>query len=184
VIIHEWTHNYLFFHPLGQHYSDSQELTSMNETVASMVEDELSLEVARRYYPHIYERRVADMLREQRPAPGRAHENEFSFNANMRKTRIRVEELLAEGDVEAAEAYMEQRRQKLVEMGHYLRRLNQAYFAFYGSYAAGKGWVAETNPIGDQMSALRERSTSLADFLDTVARMSSYQDLLDELGEP
>ena len=182
VIVHEWTHNYLFFHPLGQHYSDSQDLTSMNETVASMVEDELSLELARRYYPHIYDRRVADMLRERQPAPERVHEDEFSFNANMRKTRIRVEELLAEGEVEAAEAYMEQRRQKLVETGHYLRRLNQAYFAFYGSYAAGKGWAAETNPIGEQMSALRERSTSLADFLDTVARMSSYQDLLDELG--
>lgn len=76
---------------------------------------------------------------------------------------------------------MEERRQKLVEMGHYLRKLNQAYFSFYGSYAAGTGWAAETNPIGEQMRILRERSPSLADFVNTVGGMSSYQDLLDEL---
>jgi hypothetical protein len=181
VVIHEWTHNYLFFHPLGQHYADSQELTSMNETVASMVEDELSLELARRYYPDIYEGRMAALAYEGSAAPELVHEDEFSFNAQMRKTSLRVEELLAAGKVEEAEAYMEQRRQKLVEMGYYIRKLNQAYFAFYGSYAAGKGWAAETNPIGEQMHSLRERSPSLADFLSTVARMSTYQDLQDEL---
>lgn len=182
VIIHEWTHNYLFFHPLGQHYGHSQELTTMNETVASMVEDELSLELERVYYPEIYESRLAEMARESPQAPEHVHEDEFSFNAHMRKTRLRVEELLTAGKVEQAEQYMEERRQKLVEMGYYVRKLNQAYFAFYGSYAAGKGWAAETNPIGEQMRILRERSPSLAAFLETTARMSSYQDLLDELG--
>jgi hypothetical protein len=184
VVIHEWTHNYLFFYPLGQHYADSQELTSMNETVASMVEDELSLELARLYYPDIYERRLAEEATPQTSRVGPVHEDEFSFNANMRKTRIRVEELLAAGRVEEAESYMEQRRQKLVELGYYVRKLNQAYFAFYGSYAAGKGWAAETNPIGEQMRLLREDSPSLVAFLETVAWMSSHQHLLDALAEP
>jgi hypothetical protein len=181
VVIHEWTHNYLYFHPLGQRFGDSQELMSMNETVASMVEDELSLELERIFYPDIYESRLAEMAQESSPAPVRVHEDEFSFNANMRKTRLHVEELLAAGKVEEAEAYMEERREKMVEMGYYIRKLNQAYFAFYGSYAAGKGWAAATNPVGEQMRILRETSPSLAYFLDTVARMSSYQDLLDEL---
>jgi hypothetical protein len=184
VVIHEWTHNYLFFYPLGQHYADSQELTSMNETVASMVEDELSLELARIYYPEIYERRMAEEIAQQSLRVQPVHEDQFNFNANMRKTRIRAEELLAAGQVEQAEAYMEQRRQKLVEMGYYVRKLNQAYFAFYGSYAAGKGWAAQTNPIGEQMQALRDRSPSLRAFLDTVSHMSSHQDLLDELAAP
>lgn len=181
VVIHEWAHNYLYFHPLGQRYGDSQELTSMNETVASMVEDELSLELERIFYPDIYESRLAEMAREAAPVPAQVDEDQFSFNANMRKTRLRVEELLIAGKIEEAEAYMEQRRQKLVEMGYYIRKLNQAYFAFYGSYAAGKGWAADTNPIGRQMRILRDRSGSLAEFLSTVAGMSSYQDLLDEL---
>jgi hypothetical protein len=183
VVIHEWTHNYLFFCPLGQHYADSQELMSMNETVASMVEDELSLELASRYYPDIYESRMAALAAEPSGPSGQAHEDEFSFNAQMRKTWLRVQELLAAGKVQEAETYMGQRRQKLVEMGYYIRKLNQAYFAFYGSYAAGKGWVAETNPIGEQMHTLRERSPSLADFLSVVARMSTYQDLQDRLSQ-
>ena len=101
--------------------------------------------------------------------------------ADASRANVRMEELLAAAKVEEAEMYMEQRRQKLVEMGYYIRKLNQAYFAFYGSYAAGKGWAAETNPIGEQMRIVRERSPSLATFLDTVAPMSSYQDLLDQL---
>lgn len=181
VVIHEWIHNYLYFHPLGQRYGASQELRSMNETVASMVEDELSLELERIFYSDIYETRLEEMAREASPPPERVHEDQFSFNANMRKTRLRVDELLAAGKVEEAEAYMEQRRQKLVEMGYYIRKLNQAYFAFYGSYAAGKGWAAATNPVGEQLRILRERSPTLAGFLTTVARMSSYEDLLDEL---
>jgi hypothetical protein len=181
VVIHEWIHNYLYFHPLGRGYGTSHELISMNETVASMAEDELSLELARIFYPDIYESRLAEMAQEPVPAPERVHEDEFSFNANMRKTRIRVEQLLEAGKVDEAEAYMEERRQKMVEMGYYIRKLNQAYFAFYGSYAAGKGWAAATNPIGEQLRIVREGSPSLAEFLNTVARMSSYQDLLDEL---
>ena len=139
------------------------------------------MELERIFYPDIYESRLAEMAHEPAAAPVHVHEDEFSFNANMRKTRLRVEELLAAGKVEEAEAYMEERRQKLVELGYYIRKLNQAYFAFYGSYAAGKGWAAATNPIGEQMCVLRERSPSLVDFLNTVARMSSYQELLDEL---
>ncbi len=184
VVIHEWTHNYLFFFALGQHYADSQELISMNETVACMVEDEMSLELARLHYPEIYERRMAEETHQPLTTAQPVHEDEFSFNANMRKTRIGVDALLASGQVEEAEAYMEQRRQKLVGMGYYVRKLNQAYFAFYGSYAAGTGWVAQTNPIGEQMQTLRERSPSLQAFLETVSRFSSYQDLLDELATP
>ncbi|MEA3459092.1 MAG: hypothetical protein U9R11_00195, partial [Chloroflexota bacterium] len=38
---HEWTHNYLAFKPLGWHYDDSYQLRTMNETVASIVGDEV-----------------------------------------------------------------------------------------------------------------------------------------------
>ena len=56
-----------------------------------------------------------------------------SFDLAMRRIRLRVDGLLAEERVLEAETYMEEERQKLVEEGHLLRRLNQAYFAFHGS---------------------------------------------------
>lgn len=173
-IIHEWTHNYLFFYPLGQHYSHSQELITMNETVASLVEEELSLVLEERYYPEIYAQRMeAAREAEQKVEPG-----EFDFNAFMRETRLEVDQLLAAGKVEEAETYMEERRVELVEEGYYIRKLNQAYFAFHGSYATAPTSVS---PIGSQMEELRRRSPSLAYFLRTVAQMKSYQDLLDAL---
>lgn len=174
-VIHEWTHNYLYFFPLGQHYSDSQELITMNETVASLVEEELSLKLARIYYPDIYLQKLEAKGKEEEREPG-----EFDFNAFMRETRLKVDELLAAGKVEEAETYMEERRKELVEKGYYIRKLNQAYFAFHGSYATAPTSVS---PIGGQLKELRKRSPSLAHFLRTVAQMKSYQDLLEALAD-
>jgi len=173
-VIHEWVHNYLYFYPLGQHYNDSQELITMNETVASLVEEELSLLLEERYYPEIYAQRIEA----SREAEERVEPRGFDFNAFMRETRLKVDELLAVGKVEEAEAYMEERRKGLVEKGYYIRKLNQAYFAFYGSYATAPTSVS---PIGGQLKEMRERSPTLAHFLRAVAQMRSYQDLLDRL---
>jgi len=173
-VIHEWVHNYLYFYPLGQHYSHSQELITMNETIASLVEEEVSLLLEKRYYPEIY----AQRMEASREAEERVEAGEFDFNAFMRETRLKVDELLAAGKVEEAETYMEERRKRLVEKGYYIRKLNQAYFAFHGSYATAPTSVS---PIGGQMKELRKGSPSLAHFLRTVAQMKSYQELLDAL---
>ena len=63
--------------------------------------------------------------------PQEGHDEEaFNFNLEMRKTRARVDELLAQGQVVAAEAYMEERRQLFVANRFFIRKLNQAFFAF------------------------------------------------------
>jgi hypothetical protein len=98
----------------------------------------------------------------------------------MQRVRHRVDTLLAQGKIEEAEAYMETERLKLVEKGYNLRRLNQAYFAFHGSYALSPGSV---DPIGPQMRQLRAASASLKDFLDRVGWLNSYEDYLKWLAE-
>jgi hypothetical protein len=50
----------------------------------------------------------------------------------MAATRIEVDRLLAGGKIQEAEQYMEARRQIFVAHGYQIRKLNQAYFAFYG----------------------------------------------------
>ena len=45
-----------------------------------------------------------------------------------------------------------------------MRKLNQAYFAFYGAYADQPGGAAGEDPVGPAVRALRERSQGLADF--------------------
>jgi hypothetical protein len=73
---------------------------------------------------------------------------------------------------------MEQKRQQLASMGYHIRKLNQAYFAFYGTYADSPTSIS---PIGLELKELKSQSASLKDFLDAVASMTSRQDLIDSL---
>ena len=93
-------------------------------------------------------------------------------------TRKRVDELLAEGRIEEAEAYMEERRLLFVENGSNIRKLNQAYFAFHGTYAESPTSVS---PIGDQLHTFRDLSPDLATFIREVSQVSSYDDFLKKL---
>jgi hypothetical protein len=117
-----------------------------------------------------------DRLQPDDPAP-------FDFRAEMHTTRVRADELLAAGKIEEAEAYMEQRRQFFWDNGYAIRKLNQAYFAFYGAYADVPGGPAGEDPVGPAVRALREQSASLADFVNTIAGMSSFEELLEAVNQ-
>ena len=107
----------------------------------------------------------------------------FDFRAEMRTTRVRADELLAAGKIDEAEAYMEARRQFFWDNGYAIRKLNQAYFAFFGAYADVPGGAAGEDPVGPAVRALREQSASLADFLNAISWMNSYEDLLKAIGQ-
>jgi hypothetical protein len=181
-IAHEWAHTYLFFRPLGWNYESSGAMRTINETVASIVGGEVSRRVLERYYPELVGpapwprplNKRADWLRQERVEP------EFEFGAFMRETRLTVDALLAEGKIAEAEQTMEERRLALVERGYAIRKLNQAYFAFHGSYAVGSG---ATDPIGGKLRALRLRTDTLPEFLQMVARFNDGADLDAALAE-
>jgi len=179
-IAHEWTHNYLSLRPLGFLYDKTPELRTMNETAATLAGMEISRSVLEQYYPEFLpptwdESAAASISAGEQPEPAAV----FDFRAEMHATRVRVDELLAAGKIEQAEAYMEARRLVFVEQGYDLRKLNQAYFAFHGAYAALPGGAAGEDPVGPAVNELRASSDSLADFLRTIGRMDSYEDLLD-----
>ena len=100
----------------------------------------------------------------------------------MHLTRLNVDKLLAEGKIKSAEAYMEQRRVFLWEHGYHIRKLNQAYFAFYGAYADQPGGEAGPDPVGAAVRLLREKSPSLADFINRVAWMWNFKQLEKAVG--
>ena len=174
-VAHEWVHHYLIFYPLGRNYWESGEMVTINETVAGIAGDEIGNAVYERYY---------EVKRPPPPAPASTpvptpEPPAFSFNREMRETRLEADRLLAEGQVDEAEAYMEERRLLFADNGYFLRKLNQAYFAFYGSYADRPTAVS---PIGGQVRQIREQSASLKEFLETMARVSSHEDLLRLVG--
>ena len=96
----------------------------------------------------------------------------------MRNIRRAVDNYLARGEIEQAEEFMEQKRQYLASTGYYIRKLNQAYFAFYGTYADS---LISISPVGLELKELRSQSTSLKEFLDRVAAMTSRQDLIESI---
>ena len=166
---HEWLHQYLVFQPLGFRYllditgiAPNYEIGTMNETVADIVGKEVSDATIAEYYP--------DYKNGSQPK----EKGEFDFDREMREIRKAVDRYLALGEVEVAERFMEEKRQYLEEKGYYIRKLNQAYFAFHGKYADRPAFIS---PIGLELKELRAQSASLKDFLDSVAVMTSRQDL-------
>jgi len=171
----EWVHQYLFFKPLGFLYaldltgvSRNYEIATMNETAASMVGKEIGAIVYHKYYSQ-------DENGDNR---SQIAGSDFDFNKEMRDIRRQVDKYLAQGEIEAAEEFMEEKRQYLASKGYYIRKLNQAYFAYYGTYADSPTSIS---PIGLEMKKLREQSTSLKEFLNKAASMTSRQNLIDSL---
>ncbi len=178
-IAHEWTHNYLTLRPLGVEYSVTPELRTMNETTASITGGEVGNYVIKKYYPELYVPPPPPSPPSNNPTPTPAPNTPppFDFRAEMHTTRVHVDELLAAGKITEAENYMEQRRQFFWKNGYLIRKLNQAYFAFNGAYADVPGGAAGEDPVGPAVRALREKSGSLADFVNTIAWMTSFDQL-------
>ena len=186
-IAHEWTHNYLQLRPLGLLYDYTPELRTMNETTADIVGSEIGNEVIQRYYSGVSSAWPPDpmwmALRVRYPDPTDADPPPFDFRSEMHTTRVTVDVLLASGRITEAEDYMERRRRQFVENGYYIRRLNQAYFAFYGAYADVPGGPAGKDPVGPAVRAMRARSGSLAGFVNRIAWMTSFEQLQRMVGQ-
>jgi hypothetical protein len=170
-VAHEWLHQYFYFHPLGRNYWANYDMTSINETAADIGGDEIGMLVYQRFY---------EIAGDDAASPGAPSQPAFDFNKEMRQIRVTVDKYLAQGQIEEAEKYMGQMREYLAQNGYYIRKLNQAYFAFYGTYSDTPGSVS---PIGGYLTELRQESPSLGDFIKRVSGVSSYEELLKMIGE-
>jgi hypothetical protein len=175
-IAHEWAHHWLSLHPLGIRYAVNDELRTINETVASIVGDEIGAKVIEQFYPQ--HAPPESSITNEIPADTGETE-QFDINREMAQTRVRVDKLLAEGSISEAENYMEERRQYFWENGYRFRKLNQAFFAFYGAYADTPGEQGD-DPTGPAILAIREKSTNLREFLDRMAPITSIDALQRE----
>ena len=173
--IEEWLHHYLFFKPLGFQYalhligvSQDYEIATINEALVGIASDEIGSILYRNYYSQY----------EGESSQTGATEPEFDFNREMREIREAVDGYLARGEIEGAEQFMEQKRLFLASRGYSIRKLNQAYFAFYGTYAASPTSVS---PIGVELRTLRGQGPSLKSFLETAAAITSRDDLIGSI---
>ena len=158
---HEWLHSYWFFHPFGRNYFASVEMTTLNETAATLAGNEVG-DIA-------FKRMGGDLSENARRYESESKANP-DFAAFMRETRIEAENLLEEGKVDEAEKYMRNRQWGLRLRGYYIRKLNQAYFAFRGRYADS---AASVSPVGDQMRELRSYVGDVGEFIRVISKVST-----------
>lgn len=163
---HEWVHHYLAFFPLGQQWGKGGDAETLNETTAN-----------------IAGREIANLIHKEHPVDlpagedGRAPASPpptIDFNKEMHDLRQQVDALLKDGKVTEAEQLMEQKRQYLNENGIAIRKLNQAYFAFYGTYADSP---QSTNPIGPKIEQVWQRTQDVGDFLKLMREVRNVADL-------
>ncbi len=174
IAVEEWFHQYMAFKPLGFLYAldcagwrSDYDIITMNETTAGIFCGEIGEKIYQKYYADGEETVLPET-------------SDFNFDLEMRRIRLTVDEYLAAGEVAAAEEYMAQRRDFLAAKGYHIRKLNQAYFAFHGTYADKP---TTPSPIGQDLQKLRGQCSSLKEFLDKVTGMTGYDELKNMLEE-
>jgi hypothetical protein len=187
-VAHEWSHNYLMFFPLGLGYLSNPETRIINETAATLFGEEISRKVIERYYrdfptimaqlpppPPPADARPTPTPRPRDPAQPPA----FDATAELHYIRTTVDYYLEHGLVELAERFMENRRRVFIENGYSIRRINQAFFAFYGGYQGPGGSSAGgSDPIGPAVSELRAASPSIKAWIEALRSVTTREDLL------
>jgi hypothetical protein len=143
----------------------------LNETVATVAGEQLAFLYFEKYGRLGSEEEMSSPSPTLSSAPNEAP---FDFTAAMRALRRQVEDMLAGGKTEEAEALMEQKRVEFDERGYRIRRLNQAYFAFYGFYGTGAGSI---DPIGPKVEQLFASTTTPGEFLRQARSLTSQADL-------
>ncbi len=196
-VAHEWTHNFLLLSYVGRNYGTNSAARTINETAAVIVQQEIEQRVLQRYYPDLVSRYDSNTASQHFDAATlyccnevagvvaslALQQSDFDFNKAMRETRITTDELLAQGKIDEAEAYMEQRRTLFVQNGYRIRKLNQGYFAFHGAYNAVPGGApaAGKDPIGPAVQDLRKRSKTLGEFVRAIANVANLADVQQAL---
>lgn len=177
-VAHEWSHQFFASKPLGWKYAFGAEkdsrMVAVNETAAEILGREIGDEVYRSYY------RAVSV--EQ---PGQSTSREEGFRSAMREVRSAVDALLARGKVDEAESLMESSREALEREGYSLRKLNQAYFAFHGSYSDETPvGGAQGDDIGGRLHRLRELSSSVGEFAWRISSVGSYEEFMKATPAP
>jgi len=170
---HEWVHHYLAFFPLGRQWGKGGDSETLNETTANVAGREIAF-LVRQANPIEFPDNL-DGRAPSRPVSG------IDFNAEMRALRIEVDGLLAEGNVMGAEQRMEAKRLYFNENGIPIRKINQAYFAFYGTYADSP---QSSNPVGPKVDRVWELTGDVGVFLMFMREVTNVADLdaiLEEL---
>ena len=165
---HEWLHQYLAFYPLGRSIFNNSEMTEINETLAGIFGKTIAAKICSG------ESELSEVYCEnynQLHSPNTT----FDYDLFMRETRQTVDHLLTQNQILGAEKYMEERRIQLIKEGVFIRKINQAWFAFHGTYADSPTSVS---PVFSILQKLEKKSANIKEFIDILKNLDNYDEFL------
>ena len=97
----------------------------------------------------------------------------------MKKIRINVDQLLSEGKIKNAEKLMNESTLILNNNGIKIRKINQAWFAFNGTYGDSPGSTSnfndELNNLIDSYGTLKEDAIN---DIKNISSLDEYKDMI------
>ena len=166
-ISHEWLHQYLIFHPLGRSYFSNKEMKEINETLANIFSKKLLKSLCEKDFEIKNEMCLVSPLKD---------ENKFDYREFMKKLRINVDQLLSEGKINNAEKLMNESTLILNNNGIKIRKINQAWFAFNGTYGDSPSSISNFN---DELTNLIDSYGTLKDAINDIKNISSLDEYKD-----
>ena len=163
---HEWLHQYLIFYPLGRSIFKNTKMTEINETLANIFGKEISKNIcSNKLYKSYCENNDQITI-----------ENSFNYDTFMKETRKNVDILLNNHNIIEAEQYMDDRRKELLNNGIFIRKINQAWFAFNGTYTDSPTSIS---PVFSILKNIQENSNNLKEFIEMLQYINDYEELLE-----
>ena len=166
-ISHEWLHQYLIFHPLGRSYFSNKEMKEINETLANIFSKKLLKSLCEKDF---------EIKNEMCSVSPVKDENKFDYREFMKKLRINVDQLLSEGKIKNAEKLMNESTLILNNNGIKIRKINQAWFAFNGTYGDSP---SSTSNFNDELNNLIDSYGTLKDAINDIKNISSLDEYKD-----
>ena len=160
---HEWLHQYLIFHPLGRSYFSSVKMKEINETLANIFSDKLLFSLCLKEF---------ELKEEICSVEGRV-KNEFDYSNFMKNLRLEVDNLLFEKKILEAEKLMKDSTLILNNNGFKIRKINQAWFAFNGTYGDSP---SSTSNVDDELLKFINNQLSIKTAIDELKNINSLND--------
>ena len=161
---HEWLHQYLILFPLGRAYFKDTNMKIVNETLANIYSERLFNNVCSKKI------KLQDVICNSKK---NILSDKFNYQLFIKNLRLDVDELLKSGKINQAEKQMESARAELESKGFYVRKINQAWFAFNGTYADSP---ASSSNIDQEIESFIDSQESLGDAIKKLRKVKNFEE--------
>jgi hypothetical protein len=161
---HEWLHQYLILFPLGRAYFKDPNMKIVNETLANIYSERLFSNVCSKKI------KLQDSICKSKV---KESPDKFNYELFIKNLRLDVDHLLELGKINQAEELMESSRLELEKRGYYIRKINQAWFAFNGTYADSP---TSSSNVDQEIELFIDSQESFSEAIRKLRKVKNFEE--------